>query len=70
MALSDYIKAALYRTNEAIFELLDFENDSAFLEPLLIAYLSSGCPSYTTLEQILCAYFNILEGAKKLRSLN
>ncbi len=62
MAISDYIKAALYRTNETIFERLDFENDSAFLEPLLIAYLSSGGPSYTTLEQILCAYFTEKQG--------
>jgi len=62
MALADYIKAGLYSVNEAIFERLDFENDAAFLDPLLIAYLSSGCPSHTTLEQILCAYFTEKQG--------
>lgn len=70
MALADYIKAGLYSVNEAIFERLDFENDAAFLEPLLIAYLSSGCPSHTTLEQILCAYFNTLGGRKNYAHLN
>ncbi len=67
-ALADYIKMALYQADEAIFERLYFENDAAFLEPLLIAYLSTGAPNYTTLEQILCSYFIEPEGCFLVKS--
>lgn len=56
-ALADYMKAALYQADESIFERLDFESDAAFLEPLLIAYFSTGISDALTLEQILCSYF-------------
>jgi hypothetical protein len=67
-ALADYIKVALYQANDAIFERIDFENDAAFLEPLLIAYLSTDAPNHTTLEQILCSHFTKRQGSFSVMS--
>lgn len=62
-ALADYMKMVLYQADETVFERLNFEDDAPFLEPLLIAYFSTGNATGMTLEQILCAYFVERKGA-------
>ena len=37
--LIENIKILLYKKNENIFNYLDFEKDSIYIEPLLFAYL-------------------------------
>jgi len=49
------IKTLIYKENPVLFDLLDFENDKIYQEPLLFAYFNSK-EKVNTLEQILFGY--------------
>lgn len=51
----DSIKTLLFKSNENIFNLLDFDNDEIYLEPMLFAYFNSTNP-LETLDQIVFGY--------------
>jgi hypothetical protein len=53
----DSIKALLFKSNENIFDLLDFGNDEIYLEPMLFAYFNSKNP-LESLDQIIFGYVN------------
>jgi hypothetical protein len=52
----DTIKIILYKKAPDLFELLDFEDDKAFTEPLLFAFFNSKEQNNHSLEQILWGY--------------
>lgn len=60
ISLSDTFRVALYQENEELFELLNYEDDYAFLEPTLVCYfLSDLDKSYKIpLNQALFGYIS------------
>jgi hypothetical protein len=60
-ALADTIRLLVYKTDPALFDLLDFSDDRTFLEPLLFAFFAADKP-LTSLEQILYGY---IDGSRK-----
>ena len=58
ISLADTIRMAIYQENEQFFDLLDFENDTLFLEPNCFCYFLSdiGSENKTSLEQTLLGY--------------
>ena len=54
----DTIKGLLFQENENIFDLINFENDEIYLEPLLFAYFNNPDANFT-LMQVLYGYVNI-----------
>jgi hypothetical protein len=56
-ALADTIRLLVYKTDPALFDLLDFSDDHTFLEPLLFAFFTAD-EALTPLEQILYGYID------------
>ncbi|MEJ7740124.1 MAG: hypothetical protein WKF97_22110 [Chitinophagaceae bacterium] len=53
--LSFTMKSLVYKSNPGLFDLLNFDDDNIFLEPLLFTYFKAEDP-LITLEQILYGY--------------
>lgn len=60
ISLSDTFRVALYQENEKLFELLNYEDDSSFLEPTLICYFLSDIDKKNKipLNQVLLGYIS------------
>jgi hypothetical protein len=58
ISLADTIRMAIYQENEVLFGLLDYENDTLFLEPNCFCYFLSDIDpeNKTSLEQTLFGY--------------
>jgi hypothetical protein len=58
ISLADTIRMAIYQENEQLFDLLDYENDTLFLESNCFCYFLSdiGSENKTSLEQTLLGY--------------
>lgn len=56
--LSDSLKVIIYNHNQSLFELLNFEDDRTFTEPMLFAYFNSKASPKPSLEQILWGYID------------
>ncbi len=58
ISLADTIRMAIYQENEQLFDLLDYENDTLFLEPNCFCYFLSdiGSENKISLEQTLLGY--------------
>lgn len=54
--LIENIQLLLYKTNEDIFERLDYENELIYQEPLLFTYFNSNTKNSRELETILYGY--------------
>lgn len=54
--INQHIKILLYKQNEKIFEILDFENDSIYNEPLLISYFSKKREETEMIDNIISGY--------------
>jgi hypothetical protein len=54
--LADAIKTLVYQNSPDYFELLDFNNDFIFLEPLLFAWFNQPTKGSLPLEQLLIGY--------------
>jgi hypothetical protein len=52
--LIENIKILLYKENPNIFDIIDFENDNIYLEPLLFSYFANK--TYTNLNTIIYGY--------------
>ena len=69
---ADRNKALLFKNGFSnIFELLDFDNDAVFLEPLLFTYLNRNIdPNNTsiTLDQIIYGYIDKKKRPKKIKA--
>lgn len=63
----EHMKIMLYKENPTLFELLDFDNDQIFNEPLLFAYFYYKGNKKVTLEQILYGH---IEQSKRPDSFN
>jgi hypothetical protein len=50
------IKILLYKQDENIFEILDFENDKIYIEPLLFAYFNNFETNKQKLESVVFCY--------------
>ncbi len=60
ISLADTIRMAIYQENESFFDLLDYGNDSLFLEPNCFCYFLSNISSENkvSLEQTLFSYIS------------
>lgn len=71
--ITNTIKLLVFKKNPLLLEKVDFDNDNAFLEPLLFAYFNSNeenlFPS-AMLEEIMQGYFIKREGIKINYSFN
>lgn len=56
--LSQNIKILLYKQNPNIFEILDFEDELVYKEPLLIAYFNNKSINRQTLDSVIYGYSN------------
>lgn len=58
ISLADTIRMAIYQEDETLFDLLDYENDTLFLEPTCFCYFLSdiGSENKISLEQTLFGY--------------
>ena len=54
--LIENIKILLYKQNQDIFEILDFENEVIYKEPLLFAYFNNKSTQILSIETIICGY--------------
>lgn len=68
--LTNTLKLLLFKTNEELFEKLNFDNDDSFLEPLLFAYFYSRKNDVELLYEILQGYFKNNQELKTLKSIN
>lgn len=50
------IKILLYKQNQNIFDILDFENNFIYNEPLLVAYFNNKSESKQSLESVIFGY--------------
>ncbi len=57
LRFSEYIKLLLYKENKSIFDILDFENDNIFMNPLFFSYFNEKNSSHN-LDTILFGYQN------------
>lgn len=55
-SMIENIKILLYQEHESIFDLIDFEDDTIYLEPLLFAYFKSSKRNKNDLFSILYGY--------------
>ena len=56
-SMADNVKLLIYKNHPALFELLDFENDDIFLEPLVFAFFNKrSAEGHDSLESILYGY--------------
>jgi hypothetical protein len=54
--LIENIKILLYKQNLDIFEILDFENEVIYKEPLLFAYFNNKSTQILSIESVICGY--------------
>lgn len=55
-SFNNKIKILLYKSNDKIFEAIDFENDTIYQEPLFYAYFNSKIEVDKKLDQIIIGY--------------
>ncbi|PCI93396.1 MAG: hypothetical protein COB15_16475 [Flavobacteriales bacterium] len=60
------IKILLYKENENIFDVLDFEDDNIYLEPLLYVYFAGEKLDETNLDTILYGYIKPAKRPKQI----
>lgn len=65
--LIESIKILLYKENKNIFEILDFEDDSIYQEPLLFAYFNSDKTTKIDLNTILYGYIKPEKRQKQIQ---
>ncbi|CAA9203006.1 hypothetical protein [Flavobacterium collinsii] len=62
--LNDNIKLALYKENENIFDVIDFDNEEVFNEPLLFSYFNCIDSERSNLNSLICGFTDVLEEVK------
>ena len=62
------IRILIYRENPVLFDLLDYDNDKIFNEPLLFAYFNADGKG-ATLEQLLLGYIEIAKWPKSIEAM-
>lgn len=65
--LIENIKLLLYKENDHIFEILDFEDDKIYQEPLLFAYFNKGNSDRIVLNTILYGYIKPKQRPKQIQ---
>lgn len=70
-AMADFMKILVYQNRKSLFELLPFDNDSAFLEPLLFSHFSNSLSEVQMpLDQILFSYLSDEEKSNGVKVLS
>jgi hypothetical protein len=64
---ADNIKLLIYHDNQSLFDLLEFDDDTIFLEPLLFAYFNQKSTCNFPIEQILFGYISPFRRPDKIR---
>lgn len=59
--LNDNIKLALYKEDNNIFDVIDFDKEEIFNEPLLFSYFNSKDLHKNNLNSLICGFTDVLE---------